>query len=90
MYTVDENTSTAQIYGYSIVLATGTGCIVQIGFILAQAVVPRSEMASIMLCLLKLDEDKAQLTDIRGCIDQPCANRKICYSFDAGGHRVPQ
>jgi Na+/melibiose symporter-like transporter len=60
MYTVDENTSTAQIYGYSIVLATGAGCIVQIGFIVAQAVVPRSEMASGMLCLLKFDGDKAR------------------------------
>lgn len=46
MYTVDEYTSTAKIYGYSIILATGAGCIIQIGFIVAQAVVPRSEMSS--------------------------------------------
>ncbi|ERF73026.1 hypothetical protein EPUS_07120 [Endocarpon pusillum Z07020] len=46
MYTVNETTSTARIYGYSILLASGAGCIVQIGFIVAQAVVPRSEMSA--------------------------------------------
>lgn len=46
MHTVNEDTSAAKIYGYSIILATGAGCIIQIGFIVAQAVVPRSEMSS--------------------------------------------
>ncbi|KAL8916099.1 MAG: hypothetical protein Q9172_006453 [Xanthocarpia lactea] len=46
MYTVNENTSTARIYGYSIILATGAGCVIQTGFIVAQAIVPRSEMSS--------------------------------------------
>ena len=46
MYTVDESTTNAKLYGYSIILATGSGCIIQIGFIVAQAIVPRSEMSS--------------------------------------------
>ena len=46
MYTVNENTSTARIYGYSIILATGAGCIMQASFIVAQAIVPRSEMSA--------------------------------------------
>ncbi len=45
MFTVDENTSTSRIYGYSAILGIGAGCIVQTGFIVAQAVVPRSEMS---------------------------------------------
>ena len=46
MYTVNENTSTANIYGYSIILATGAGCIMQASFIVAQAIVPRIEMSA--------------------------------------------
>ncbi|KAI9765802.1 MAG: hypothetical protein M1840_007084 [Geoglossum simile] len=46
MFTVDENTSTSRIYGYSALLGIGAGCIIQTGFIVAQAVVPRSEMSS--------------------------------------------
>lgn len=52
MYTVNETTSTAKIYGYSILLASGAGCIFQIGLIVAQAVVPRSEMSPGKHCLL--------------------------------------
>lgn len=44
MYTINENTSTANIDGYSIILATGAGGIMQASFIVAQAIVPRSEM----------------------------------------------
>ena len=54
MYTVDENTSTAKVYGYSIILATGAGSIIQLGFVVAQAVVPRSEMSSGKHCLCNL------------------------------------
>lgn len=46
MFTVNEHTSTGRIYGYSAVLGIGAGTIVQTGFIVAQAVVPRSEMSS--------------------------------------------
>ena len=45
MFTVDENTSTSRIYGYSALLGIGAGCVVQTGFIVAQAIVPRSEMS---------------------------------------------
>lgn len=46
MFTVDEFTSKSRIYGYSALLGAGAGSIVQTGFIVAQAVVPRSEMSS--------------------------------------------
>ncbi|KAI9776218.1 MAG: hypothetical protein M1839_000539 [Geoglossum umbratile] len=46
MFTVDENTSTSRIYGYSAFLGIGAGCVVQTAFIVAQAIVPRSEMSS--------------------------------------------
>lgn len=36
MYTVDANTSTARIYGYSIILGTGTGAYLQLPFAVAQ------------------------------------------------------
>lgn len=45
MFTVDEMTSTSKVYGYSVVLAIGAGSILQLGFIVAQAVVSRSEMS---------------------------------------------
>ena len=37
MYTVDANTSTANIYGYTILLGTGTGAYLQMPFAVAQA-----------------------------------------------------
>lgn len=46
MFTVDEATSTASIYGYTALLGIGAGCAVQTGFIVAQATVPRKEMSS--------------------------------------------
>lgn len=46
MYTVDENTSTSHIYGYSVILGIGAGCVIQTAFIVAQASVPRQEMSS--------------------------------------------
>lgn len=46
MFIVDEFTSKSRIYGYSALLGAGAGSIVQTGFIVAQAVVPRSEMSS--------------------------------------------
>ena len=44
MYTVDENTSTAAVYGYSALMGIGAGCLIQVCFVVAQAVVPRVEM----------------------------------------------
>lgn len=46
MYTVDENTSTSRIYGFSVILGIGAGCVVQTAFIVAQATVSRREMSS--------------------------------------------
>lgn len=46
MYTVDENSSTPRIYGYSAILGIGAGCVVQTAFIVAQASVPHQEMSS--------------------------------------------
>ncbi|MCJ1405451.1 hypothetical protein MMC11_008679 [Xylographa trunciseda] len=45
MYTVNETTSTAAIYGYSSIIGIGAGCTFQAGFIVAQAAAPRSEMS---------------------------------------------
>jgi MFS family permease len=44
MFTVDENTSTAKIYGYTILIGAGSGAAVQMGFSLAQAKVPPEEI----------------------------------------------
>lgn len=46
MFTVDEFTSVSRINGYSALLGAGAGSVVQTGFIVAQAVVPRAEMSS--------------------------------------------
>ncbi|KAI9891417.1 MAG: hypothetical protein M1814_002736 [Vezdaea aestivalis] len=46
MFTVDENTSPAKIYGYSILLGTGAGCYVQASFSVAQASVPPADIPS--------------------------------------------
>ena len=43
LYTVNETTSTATIYGYTILLTTRASYVVQIGFIVAQAIVPRTK-----------------------------------------------
>ncbi|KAF2848079.1 MFS general substrate transporter [Plenodomus tracheiphilus IPT5] len=45
MYTVDEHSSNSEVYGYSALLGIGAGCLIQVGFIVAQAIVPRSEMS---------------------------------------------
>ena len=42
MYTIDASTSAARIYGYSIMLGTGTGAYLQMPFAVAQAQVPAS------------------------------------------------
>ena len=46
MYTVDESTSDSRVYGYSALLGIGAGCLIQMPFVVAQAVVPRAEMPS--------------------------------------------
>lgn len=45
MYTVDEHSSNSRIYGSSALLGIGAGCLIQVGFIVAQAIVPRAEMS---------------------------------------------
>ncbi|KAH8728394.1 major facilitator superfamily domain-containing protein [Phaeosphaeriaceae sp. PMI808] len=44
MYTVDEHSSDSMIYGYTALLGIGAGCLIQICFIVVQAIVPRDEM----------------------------------------------
>ena len=44
MFTVDDTTTAAKIYGYSILIGTGAGASVQMGFSLAQAKVPPPEI----------------------------------------------
>ncbi|GJD00289.1 MFS drug efflux [Colletotrichum higginsianum] len=44
LYTVDEHTSNAKIYGYTIILGTGVGCFCQAGFAVAQMKVLPSEI----------------------------------------------
>ncbi|KAL8408917.1 hypothetical protein RB594_007378 [Gaeumannomyces avenae] len=44
LYTVDENTSNAKIYGYTIILGTGVGCFCQAGFAVAQMKVAAAEI----------------------------------------------
>jgi len=45
MFTVDEKTGTSRVYAYSAILGIGSGIVVQTSFIVAQAVVPRSDMS---------------------------------------------
>ncbi|KAG8156488.1 hypothetical protein KVR01_013592 [Diaporthe batatas] len=44
LYTVDEHTSNAKVYGYTIILGTGVGCFCQAGFAVAQMKVEPSEI----------------------------------------------
>ncbi|KAG2418430.1 hypothetical protein HFD88_001531 [Aspergillus terreus] len=44
MYFVDEHTSDAKIYGYTIILGTGVGCFCQAGFAVAQMKVKPTEI----------------------------------------------
>lgn len=46
MYTVDEHSNSAMVSGYSALLGIGAGCLIQICFIVGQAIVPRGEMSS--------------------------------------------
>lgn len=46
MYTIDTNTSTAAVYGYSILVGFGTGLFAQASFSVAQAIVDPSNVAS--------------------------------------------
>ncbi|KAK1988890.1 major facilitator superfamily-domain-containing protein [Colletotrichum cereale] len=44
LYTVDEFTPNAKIYGYTIILGAGVGCFCQAGFAIAQMKVPPAEI----------------------------------------------
>ncbi|KAI4959254.1 Efflux pump dep3 [Alternaria arbusti] len=46
MYTVDEATPNANIYGYSILVGAGTGCYIVAGFAIVQSLVPVHEIAN--------------------------------------------
>ncbi|RFN54547.1 major facilitator superfamily domain, general substrate transporter [Fusarium flagelliforme] len=46
MYTIDENTNNANIYGYSIMIGFGAGCYVVIGFTILQSLVPVQEISN--------------------------------------------
>ncbi|KAK7427341.1 Efflux pump dep3 [Neonectria magnoliae] len=46
MYTVNETTSNEKIYGYSILIGTGTGCYVVIGFTIVQSLVAAQDIAN--------------------------------------------
>ncbi|KAJ4341110.1 hypothetical protein N0V95_007330 [Ascochyta clinopodiicola] len=45
LYTADETTSNAMVYGYTILLGVGVGCYCQAGFPIAQIKVPASDIA---------------------------------------------
>ncbi|EUC43974.1 hypothetical protein COCMIDRAFT_38169 [Bipolaris oryzae ATCC 44560] len=45
LYTADETTSNAKVYGYTILLGTGVGCYCQAGFPVAQVKVTASDIA---------------------------------------------
>ncbi|KAI4693309.1 Efflux pump dep3 [Alternaria novae-zelandiae] len=46
MYTVDDTTANANIYGYSILVGAGTGCYIVAGFAIVQSLVPVHEIAN--------------------------------------------
>ncbi|RBR23755.1 uncharacterized protein FIESC28_03460 [Fusarium coffeatum] len=46
MYTIDEHTDNANIYGYSIMVGFGAGCYVVIGFTILQSLVPSHEISN--------------------------------------------
>ncbi|KAK2612305.1 Efflux pump dep3 [Conoideocrella luteorostrata] len=46
MYTIDENTSNAKIYGYNILVGAGTGCYIVAGFAIVQWLVPAGDTAN--------------------------------------------
>ncbi|KAI4608723.1 Efflux pump dep3 [Alternaria sp. BMP 0032] len=46
MYTVDEATPNANIYGYSILVGAGTGCYIVAGFAIVQSLVPVHEIVN--------------------------------------------
>lgn len=53
MYTVDQNTSEARIYGYLVIMGVGTGLWLQASFAIAQAVVdPENIPAAVGFCTL--------------------------------------
>ncbi|KAF4470368.1 Major facilitator superfamily domain general substrate transporter, partial [Fusarium albosuccineum] len=46
MYTIDENTPNANIYGYNILIGVGAGCYIVIGFTVVQSLVPPRDIAN--------------------------------------------
>ncbi|KAH7246518.1 major facilitator superfamily-domain-containing protein [Fusarium tricinctum] len=46
MYTVDENTSNGNVYGYNILVGAGAGCYIVAGFAITQSLVPSHEIAN--------------------------------------------
>ncbi|GKU06434.1 major facilitator superfamily transporter [Fusarium langsethiae] len=46
MYTIDENTSNGNVYGYNILVGAGAGCYIVAGFAIVQSLVPTHEIAN--------------------------------------------
>lgn len=48
MYTIDANSAPAQVYGYSVILAIGTGVVVQAGYSVSAAKVKMEDIAAVI------------------------------------------
>ena len=46
MYSVDVNTSTSNIYGYTVLVGAGSGCYLVAGFAIVQSLVPVTDIAN--------------------------------------------
>ena len=91
MHTVDINTSTSKIYGYTSLMGIGAGLVAQSGYVISQAKVTPEEASSVIsfMNLGQIGSIVIALT-IAGTVFQNTAIRNLTNSLAGHGFSVPE
>ena len=91
MHTVDINTSTSKIYGYTALLGIGAGLVGQSGYVISQAKVPPKEASSVIsfMNLGQIGSIVMALT-IAGTVFQNAAIKNLTSSLAGHGYSIPE
>ncbi|KAL2830999.1 MFS general substrate transporter [Aspergillus pseudoustus] len=86
MYTVTSTTSTSAIYGYEVLVGSGSGCTLQIGYAVAAAYVPASRTAQVIRFqnISQIGSTTIALA-VAGCIFQNIGFSRLEHTLAASG-----
>jgi MFS family permease len=91
MYTLDIDTSTSKVYGYTVLMAAGSGLVVQAGYVIAQAKVSTLEDSAIIsfMNIAQIGSIVLALT-IAGSVFQNVAIHKLTVALAGHGYTLDQ